>query len=49
MTNKKDSVCIDISSLDDDQKRSVAKSLKKTVDKINTELNSTEEPNVEDE
>lgn len=44
MTNKKDSVCIDISSLDDDQKRSVAKSLKKTVDKINTELNNDENP-----
>ena len=42
MTNKKDSVCIDISSLGDDQKLSVAKSLKKTVDKINTELNSGE-------
>ena len=48
MTNKKDSVCIDISSLDDDQKRSVAKSLKKTVDKINTELNNDENPEESD-
>ena len=49
MTNKKDSVCFDISSLDDDQKRTVAKGLKKTVDSINKELSNGETPNGEEE
>ena len=43
MANKKDSVCLDISSLNDDQKRDVAKSLKKTVTQINKNLNKGEE------
>ena len=46
MANKKDNVCFDISSLDNDQKRTFAKGLKKTVDKFNAEINvdeSTEE------
>ena len=42
MTNKKDSICLDISSLDDEQKRNVAKSLKKTVNQINNDLNNGE-------
>ncbi len=42
---KKDSVCFDISSLDNDQKRTFAKGLKKTVDKFNTDLNKVEESN----
>ncbi len=49
MANKKDSVCFDISSLDDDQKRTVAKGLKKTVDSINKELSNGEKPNEETE
>jgi len=49
MTNKKDSICLDISSLNDDQKRSVAKSLKKTVKQINKDLSNGEEPNGEKE
>ena len=49
MTNKKDIVCFDISSLDDDQKRTVAKGLKKTVDSINKELSNSENPNEEEE
>jgi len=49
MANKKDSVCFDISSLDDDQKRTVARSLKKTVDSINKELGNGEKPNEESE
>jgi len=49
MANKKDSVCFDISSLDDDQKRTVAKGLKKTVDLLNKELSNGGNPNGEDE
>ena len=49
MAKKKDSVCFDISSLDDDQKRTVAKGLKKTVDSINKELSNGEKSNGEEE
>ena len=48
MKNKKDSVCFDISSLNDDQKRSVAKGLKKTVDSINKDLGNGENPKEDD-
>lgn len=42
MVNKKDNVCFDISSLNDDQKRTFAKELKKSVDKFNAEVNVDE-------
>ncbi|MEX0764730.1 MAG: hypothetical protein WD033_06160 [Nitrosopumilaceae archaeon] len=48
MAKKKDSLCFDISSLDQDQKVSFAKSLKKTVDKFNSDLNESEEPKQEE-
>ena len=48
MANKKDNVCFDISSLSNDQKRTFAKGLKKTVDKFNTEVN-VDEPKEEEQ
>ena len=42
MANKKDNLCFDISSLDNDQKRTFAKGLKKSVDKFNAEVNVDE-------
>lgn len=42
MAKKKDSVCFDISSLDQKQKVSFAKGLKKTVDKFNSDLEESE-------
>lgn len=44
MVKKKDSLCFDISALDQDQKVTFAKGLKKTVDKFNSDLNESEEP-----
>ena len=37
---KKDSLCFDISNLEDDKKRNFAKNLKKTVDDFNAKLES---------
>jgi len=43
MVSKKDSICFDISALSQDQKVSFAKDLKKTVDKVNEQLEETQE------
>ena len=43
MARKKDSVCFDISSLDQDQKVSFAKGLQKTINKFNSDLKKSEE------
>ena len=50
MTNKKkDTICFDITSLKDDQKKVVAKGFKKTFEEINKELGNGEKPNEETE
>lgn len=48
MARKKDSVCFDISSLEQDQKVNFAKNLKKSVDKFNSDLEESA-PNEDDE
>ncbi|MCH7649405.1 MAG: hypothetical protein IIA83_12480 [Thaumarchaeota archaeon] len=46
MTNKKkDTICFDITSLKDDQKKIVAKGFKKTFEEVNEELSKGEKPN----
>ena len=50
MANKeKDTICFDITSLKDAQKKVVAKGFKKTFEKINKELSKGEKPNEEAE
>lgn len=50
MANKeKDTICFDITSLKDDQKKVVAKGFKKTFENLNKELSKSEKPNEEAE
>ena len=49
MAKKKDSLCFDISSLKDEQKRTFAKNLKQTVDKFNSDLDESEPQTPKDE
>ena len=49
MARKKDDLCFDISSLDQDQKVSFAKGLKKTVDDFNESLQEEEPEQTEPE
>ena len=47
MTKKKDNLCFDISSLEDEQKVILAKSFKKTVDDFNEKLTEPQEDSEE--
>lgn len=49
MSKKKDTLCFDISTLDQDQKVKFAKSLKTTVDNFNKEVSKSEQTEDQDE
>ena len=46
---KKDTICFDITSLKDDQKKIVAKGFKKTFEAVNQELSSGKKSNEEEQ
>jgi len=49
MAKKKDTLCFDIGTLDQDQKVKFAKSLKTTVDNFNEEVTKSDQENEEPE